>query len=624
MAKQGRKGSHEGDGASGTRKSRRVSRSVSDNNAPTVASSALGGDVAFKYIWKELRNIGWTSKAPSSRSLDTCYTYIRPGGRLDGDDGVDFLVGELSVLQYYNRELEMEAASVGLGISDATRSPDPEANHGTSARIQPVLIQNVYVDKLVAFSPDKAKWMKAKAYQTVGATYIIGRVCRQAKMGKYSSLFQLRWLDTQFQENVENFSVGLVQDGIRNYVALTRANNPDWRVLVELDLTDEIAVDGDMSDFEEDTTLKAFDPEKLLPTSIAELEAIKSMRFDPSVQLDAPSYLSNTYLRSGFVHLFEHAASSTFFTYIPVYFWRQVLHESNSYAVAYNVHTSPFTLSELMKFLGSLFYMAVNDKGEYANYWGLQAEDPVFGGVSTSLDSVMTLHRFKQLRRCFSFNATPTTLPQDAAGRIRPLLNLLKITNGKYIHVGHDFALDEASVACRSRQGRHMIRLDCCEPQAAWQQEKRARPTYTPPSNFFQELRLKSLYGRDTVCANSKHYPAHTILNKGDYYRGDYKIAVSSNHGMLAASWCDGNVVNMVSNADSTKATTVKRMLGNQHREFPAPECVANYNNNIQGVDKLDQIRGRFSVADGHSYKRWPKQLALALIDVARSNSYLT
>ncbi|KUF94033.1 hypothetical protein AM588_10006773 [Phytophthora nicotianae] len=44
----------------------------------------------------------------------------------------------------------------------------------------------------------------------------------------------------------------------------------------------------------------------------------------------------------------------------------------------------------------------------------------------------------------------------------------------------------------------------------------------------------------------------------------------------------------------------------------------------MQGVDRLDQIRGRFSTADGHSYKRWNKKLALALIDVARSNAYLT
>ncbi|GMF31534.1 unnamed protein product [Phytophthora fragariaefolia] len=65
-------------------------------------------------------------------------------------------------------------------------------------------------------------------------------------------------------------------------------------------------------------------------------------------------------------------------------------------------------------------------------------------------------------------------------------------------------------------------------------------------------------------------------------------------------------------------------MIGSEKQPFSAPECVAQYNTNMQGVDRLDQIRGRFSTADGHSYKRWHKTLALALIDVARSNAYLT
>ncbi|KAG3112109.1 hypothetical protein PI125_g8511 [Phytophthora idaei] len=147
---------------------------------------------------------------------------------------------------------------------------------------------------------------------------------------------------------------------------------------------------------------------------------------------------------------------------------------------------------------------------------------------------------------------------------------------------------------------------------------------YYTSVQLLQELRLKGLYARGTIRANNKHYPAHTILHKDDCTRGDYRQAVSRDHSMLAASWCDGNVVNMVSNADSTSVGTVTRMVGSEEQSFPAPECVAQYNTNMQGVDRLDQIRGRFSTADGHSYKRWHKKLALALIDVARSNAYVT
>ncbi|OWZ12901.1 Transposase [Phytophthora megakarya] len=273
---------------------------------------------------------------------------------------------------------------------------------------------------------------------------------------------------------------------------------------------------------------------------------------------------------------------------------------------------------------------------------GLQAEDLVFDGVLTSLGSVMTLHRFKQLRLYFTFNAIPTTLPQDAAARIHPLLNLLKITGGQYIHVGRDIALDEGGVACRSRQGHHTLVppekypfrlymvcyssflmalnynlhyswssvlytlsgvvnqaealtlreelykvsnirqhvLEVTRPLSGTNRVVNMDNYYISVQNV-QELHLK-------LRANSKHYPSHTILNKGDCSRGDYNIAVSSNHGI-----------------------------------FPAPECVANYKY-MQGVDRLDQMRGRFSVVDGHSYQWWYKILALALIDVASSNAYLT
>ncbi|KAG3161410.1 hypothetical protein PI124_g5979 [Phytophthora idaei] len=44
----------------------------------------------------------------------------------------------------------------------------------------------------------------------------------------------------------------------------------------------------------------------------------------------------------------------------------------------------------------------------------------------------------------------------------------------------------------------------------------------------------------------------------------------------------------------------------------------------MQVVDRLDQVRGRFSLADGHSFKKWFKKLGFALVDVARSDAYFT
>ncbi|KAE9285840.1 hypothetical protein PR003_g26474 [Phytophthora rubi] len=496
------------------------------------------------------------------------------------------------------------------------------------------MLQVVYLDKLVAFTPDREAWMKSKLYRPVGSTYIVGRVCRRPLRGKYASLFEIRWLDSQFQNSVEHISVGCVQRGVENYQALTRLNgNPDWQELVTADVDDDIDVD-DEDDLQVVDNYEEYDPGVLLPASLEEVEAIQSLRFEPHGEVDAPTDLymrtdgsTITKLRPAYKHLFEHSTTSSFFAYLPLYFWRQVLFETNKYAVAYSVKIStPFTLGELMAFLGIMFYMALNDKGEYANYWGQQPEDMIFGGSSISLDSVMSLNRYKLLRRCLSFNAEPSTLDRDAAARIRPLLNLLKVTGSLYIDVGRNVALDEASVACRSRQGRHMIVYNPMKPtgkyhfrlyvaccSSSWialnyklhcnkcdvgdrlggvvghdvAQSLRVefdkvskirqhvlevmRPlfgtkrivnmdNYYTSVQLLQELKLKGLYGRGTIKSNSKHFPRHTILDDKNCSRGDIRQAISQDYSMIAASWCDGDVVNMVSNADASTITPVSRM----------------------------------------------------------------
>ncbi|KUF82535.1 hypothetical protein AM588_10000405 [Phytophthora nicotianae] len=407
------------------------------------------------------------------------------------------------------------------------------------------------------------------------------------------------------------------------------------------------------------------------------------MHFDPNAQLEQPTDLfkqpdgsTSSAVKQEFRHLFEHSASSSFFAYLPLSFWRQVLHETNNYAAQNNVPIQhPFTIQELMTFLGILFYMEVTVKGEYANYWGRQAEDGIFGSVGVDLERVMPLKRFKLLRQALSFRSEVSveTVKKDPAARIRCLLNLLKVTGGKYIELGRDVALDEATVACRSQFGRHLIvynprkptgkyhfkmymlccasswiavnfRLHCAGDitdrlEAVTSQEEAqvlaselkevatvrqhvlevVRPIYDTnrivnTDNFYtsvqllQALRLKGLRGRGTVRGNSKHFPEHVMLHGKDSVRGDHRQGVSVEHQMLAASWCDGNIVRVVTNADASTMTTVRRRVGAETVAFEAPECVKQYNAYMQGVDRLDQTRARFSISDGHSFQKWHKK----------------
>ncbi|KAG3130717.1 hypothetical protein PI126_g20376 [Phytophthora idaei] len=112
-----------------------------------------------------------------------------------------------------------------------------------------------------------------------------------------------------------------------NCIALTPVKNPDWRILVRPDPTGEIDFEEDDSDGEEEEVIQVFDPTEILPASPAEVEALRSMRFVPSGDVERPSYLyqhrdgsTQTYLRPEFKNWFEHSASSSCFAYIPPLF----------------------------------------------------------------------------------------------------------------------------------------------------------------------------------------------------------------------------------------------------------------------------------------------------------------
>jgi hypothetical protein len=145
--------------------------------------------------------------------------------------------------------------------------------------------------------------------------------------------------------------------------------------------------------------------------------------------------------------------------YLPLAFWEMVLHAT--YFSAETKKIQKFTLDGLMKFLGVLFYMTVVDKGEYKNYWGPQVEDALLGSevTTTDLSNVMGIRRFIALRKHLSFRLCVSIedLKKDAAARIRPLINMLKTQCPLFVDVERNVAVDEASVACRSKFARHLI-----------------------------------------------------------------------------------------------------------------------------------------------------------------------
>ena len=180
--------------------------------------------------------------------------------------------------------------------------------------------------------------------------------------------------------------------------------------------------------------------------------------------------------------IFEHSASASFFAYLPIAFWKQVVIETNLYLVSKNRKVSgqtkvkDFTLDEMMTFLGILFYMELEGGKEYAKYWGEQYASRVFSTVypdpdskpfrEHNFDGVMKKKRFECLRAALSFNtgATKDMLETDPLARIRPLIRVFNKNSGLYATVGRNLAVDESSIACRSKFGRGLIVYNPTKP----------------------------------------------------------------------------------------------------------------------------------------------------------------
>ena len=134
-------------------------------------------------------------------------------------------------------------------------------------------------------------------------------------------------------------------------------------------------------------------------------------------------------------------------------------------------------------------------------------------------------------------------------------------------------------------------------------------------------LSKMGLYCRGTVRSNRAHNPRAGIFSKKQVKsirRGSSLVSVARHHGIVAVSWMDGSVVNMLSTADGTQKSCVERRVGRYHlyylsiltcpSEKERQECLAivgRYNKYMQGVDRHDQLREKFSIASGASFKHW-------------------
>jgi hypothetical protein len=198
---------------------------------------------------------------------------------------------------------EKKAAKEAIALAKkATASGKKAAKTLAKKRIDDV--GDLYIGQTIAFCPNEEKWTnhdKVKLYKKVGSNYLKARVCaRKKQTGDTADLYQIRWLDSLFQNLDLLIPFETLLRGRENHIKMTmiglNQRSRYWKQLCEVAKDDEVLVSGDLAGLEE---FSEYEQKQNLPISIAEVEKIRNMRFEPDAVMSAPS------------DLYKHANGST-------------------------------------------------------------------------------------------------------------------------------------------------------------------------------------------------------------------------------------------------------------------------------------------------------------------------
>lgn len=154
--------------------------------------------------------------------------------------------------------------------------------------------------------------------------------------------------------------------------------------------------------------------------------------------------------------------------------------------------------------------------------------------------------------------------------------------------------------------------------------------------NFFSSVPLmekldeRKLYSCGTVRSNRKYLPEFIKgepksklmkIKRQPLKRGQHEFKTKGH--VAATKWMDSKPVCMLSTAHnpSRAASVNRKMKDGSKTNVSCPEVVSEYNRNMGGVDRFDQLRERYEV--GRRSVKWWHRLMYFLIDVSITNSFV-
>jgi hypothetical protein len=176
-----------------------------------------------------------------------------------------------------------------------------------------------------------------------------------------------------------------------------------------------------------------------------------------------------TKLRESHSHLFSTPIDSMF-AMLPYTFWELMVLEINRYASQFLVEKKttyvtgylwqPVSVSDMLTYFGILIHSMLFPQT------GRRMRDAWDDASRNPWTSYMGKGRYLQITSMLHFNNNEDVegMARDSLHKIRPLLNIVKKTVGRYAVPGSEFSFDEATMACFSRYGRGLVSFNPMKP----------------------------------------------------------------------------------------------------------------------------------------------------------------
>nr|XP_012151413.1 PREDICTED: piggyBac transposable element-derived protein 4-like [Megachile rotundata] len=300
---------------------------------------------------------------------------------------------------------------------------------------------------------------------------------------------------------------------------------------------------------------------------------------------------------------------------------QSIVSQTNLYAALQGKRFKPTNDQEIRAFIGINFLMGINKLPSCRDAW---SSIPYLR--NEYICRVMNVNRFGWLLSHIYLNDNSPTPARESANydklyKIRPFLDKIQENLRKNYSPGFDQTISSEKTIKRgyklwllADKSGYCYRFDVYTGKVGNQvttnlgekvvntitsdlvekEHKIYFDNYFTSANLLENLKSKQINACGVVNKMRKHLPSFSRNMKS---RGEYESFVSDT-GIMATQWIDNKPVLFLSNFHSPKQHSIvyRRNRMGIRKSITCPSLIADYNNNMNAVDKFDQLMSNYSL----------------------------